>query len=1016
MLKPLALLLASWLATLPGWAVADATSPHFSIDPASPAIAGMLGPDDILVRGPAVKTQGTALGMQDNFGAGEFDNLNDFSYGKDVVRRAPRSSTLWFAVDRVAVGAPGSSVNVRARPDGPGAAGSIFVSLPPLASNDLHISHTSLGLAGGFFGDAIDGLELDSLPTGFSYFAIDALSFSNDFGAGTLASTIQVSRGNGVMGLFAGHAAMGLLAGDGIDGLVLDDSFEPGVLNPGRDKALLSLSAFSPSTFTFTGMDYLPGAAGQLSPSDVLFTDFSGSFELWAASADLGLLAYDNITAIDTIPEPATWALMAFGVAALVLWRRRALALALAAPLLASAASVPLFVGSCPPVLNSSGAVTLNDAPATKKTFRWQSVDSVLGDLDSGAVTATTWNYFPGGNGAPPRIVFVGSGGGLTAYGDVLLAPYNRGVVDVVKGGKRIRYLLTPATVLLSVDTNRNGRVEPVDDEAGKAAFTPTRGAVLMVNLDADGASATPDAGDNKIDANGDVDDITALLLQKSGLSKLPAGFEYALRLDKDVADRRARVFPQVTVGATEVIGPGAGAVSGAFKEHVLPAASVEGNGSLPFGMEGITYPAKDSSAPLDKAKNFDGIVDVELALRKVVGKSVIASDKVRLRATPWLMLGHGFKNQEVFVVKMDRGVAPNVNNNSPFITALKVALAAAGAVPLTEVKGSDYLDGIGRFDRWMQDEIEVGFVQSPGAKMHSVFDGPRDGSLNGYPKKELQKKETAAFQMAEVVFSSLNSFGNLEVTPRLTAEGKDWLLGRVYYGSTPGEQEPQKSLVDFLEAQVVQGPVALDSGWLFVGHVDEFISFVPFPNAAPGAKPFKVLLASPKRAFEILDAEKAAGRGGNRFIKPPMETIDALILARKDDNVTNATSWQKRIDGVKGVMKTRFGLVDADFIDVPVVFSPYGGASRASAYLPNMVNLLVVNGHLIPPEPFFAPFKDDFETKMVAVGYKKSGAAGATLHFLDSFIWYHDLKGQVHCGTNSRREIVALPNWWNQQ
>ena len=570
-----------------------------------------------------------------------------------MVTRDPKSSTLYFAVDRVAVGALGSSVNVRARPGGPGAAGSIFVSLPPAASNDLYLSHTTLGLTGGFFGDAIDGLELDSLPTPFTYFAIDALSFSNGFGAGTLASTIQVSRGKGVMGLFAGHAATGLLAGDGIDGLVLDDSFEPGVLNPGRDHALLSLSAFSPSTFTFTGMDYMPGAAGQLSPSDVLFTDFTGSFSLWAASADLGLLPYDNITALDTIPEPSSWALLAIGIAALVVRRRHALLLWLAAPLLASAASVPLFVGTGPPVANSSGAVTLNDDPANKKTFRWQSVDAVLGDLDSGPVTATTWNYFPGGNGAPPRIVFIGSGGGLTAYGDVLLAPYNRGVVDVVKGAKRIRYLLTPATVLLSVDTDRNGRVEPVEDEAGKTAFTPTRGAVLMVNLDADGTPGTQDAADDKIDANGDVDDITRLLLQKSGLPMLPAGFEYVLRLDKEVAARRARVFPQITVGAAEVIGPGAGAVAGSFKEYVLPAASVQGSGNLMYGMEGITYPAKDSAAPADPAKNFDGIVDVELALRKVVSKALIASDKVRLRATPWLMLGHGVRNQEVFVVNL---------------------------------------------------------------------------------------------------------------------------------------------------------------------------------------------------------------------------------------------------------------------------------------------------------------------------------------------------------------------------
>lgn len=36
------------------------------------------------------------------------------------------------------------------------------------------------------------------------------------------------------------------------------------------------------------------------------------------------------------------------------------------------------------------------------------------------------------------------------------------------------------------------------------------------------------------------------------------------------------------------------------------------------------------------------------------------------------------------------------------------------------------------------------------------------------------------------------------------------------------------QALQDFLSAQQVQAPVRLFSDWLFVGHVDEFLSFVP--------------------------------------------------------------------------------------------------------------------------------------------------------------------------------------------
>lgn len=39
------------------------------------------------------------------------------------------------------------------------------------------------------------------------------------------------------------------------------------------------------------------------------------------------------------------------------------------------------------------------------------------------------------------------------------------------------------------------------------------------------------------------------------------------------------------------------------------------------------------------------------------------------------------------------------------------------------------------------------------------------------------------------------------------------------------------KVVQDFLWAQSVQDPVALYSDWLYVGHVDEFMTFIPAPD-----------------------------------------------------------------------------------------------------------------------------------------------------------------------------------------
>lgn len=45
------------------------------------------------------------------------------------------------------------------------------------------------------------------------------------------------------------------------------------------------------------------------------------------------------------------------------------------------------------------------------------------------------------------------------------------------------------------------------------------------------------------------------------------------------------------------------------------------------------------------------------------------------------------------------------------------------------------------------------------------------------------------------------------------------------------------KALRDFLYAQRVQAPVELFSDWLMMGHVDEFMCFLPTPVKSDGEK-----------------------------------------------------------------------------------------------------------------------------------------------------------------------------------
>ena len=103
------------------------------------------------------------------------------------------------------------------------------------------------------------------------------------------------------------------------------DGYNPvpnGVLDPGLDLALFSVSTFSPSTFTQSGGSYTPGLPGFLSPADVLFTDFTGEFSLFAPAAELGLASDDELNALDTaIPEPLSLVVWSFLAIGLLGWR-----------------------------------------------------------------------------------------------------------------------------------------------------------------------------------------------------------------------------------------------------------------------------------------------------------------------------------------------------------------------------------------------------------------------------------------------------------------------------------------------------------------------------------------------------------------------------------------------------------------------------------------------------------------------------------------------------------------------
>ena len=271
----------------------------FSVDPASPLIDGSITPDDILSQssnGLVVVKQGSSMGLQDDFYGGVYDNLDAVSTGNDHI---DTNKPIYFSVDRVSVGVSGSDIYNQALPSVEDAARGIFQALPPVGSNTLF---TKLGTTAGFFGDDVDAFDFANNVSSPLYFSIDSLSASNGFGSGCNAANIYKDN---ISTVWHGYTSMGLYCGDDIDALAI---------NLQRNIALFSLSSFSASTFTFTGLDYQAGIKDHLSPADILFTDFNGRFSLWKPAATIGLLLTDNLDALALIPEPGTVSLLVAGL------------------------------------------------------------------------------------------------------------------------------------------------------------------------------------------------------------------------------------------------------------------------------------------------------------------------------------------------------------------------------------------------------------------------------------------------------------------------------------------------------------------------------------------------------------------------------------------------------------------------------------------------------------------------------------------------------------------------------
>lgn len=580
----------------------------------------------------------------------------------------------------------------------------------------------------------------------------------------------------------------------------------------------------------------------------------------------------------------------------------------------------------------------------------------------------------------------------------------------------------------IRADTNRDGvvDVQGSSDSADKATWTAERGGVFLPNIgDKTGRCANTDINRNPLS-----NDELAACSDASGHLLLAPEYVAPLRtlpmnLSSDAtaniyatprtAYERVRLFvldddtkPNVTESWRLV-----------DQEFIFNASQLA---------KGITL-GIDGREPVKDAAVWNGSVSVVF---KVTDRNQTATDNVALQIAPVLTHNH--------LQRVETVVSTSGNDSEPvqanFIRQIDEARVKAGVTkPLLLFNQSD--------DIWAQDFLEPAYASMPAPNGpiairvmlrsaqstrtggHQIFEQLRGPGVGGF---QPPIGTGGGFGHREI-----NSFGNLETIPPYTSKsGVKYPAGRIIMGKH-FDRLPAKNMLDFLQGQRLQTPLILETGWLVIGHVDEFVQFLPYNNELG----FTISISDTKSAIDLLKKASAAGHGelptvtftGDGAEAGSNSTIDQTLA---DKNFTTVNEYvQKHIDANLKTLLDEIPLDPKDVIYVPSLFRAsdfaggfgfgsgdglpsHGEDLRPGEYQvgslhPGSINGIVIGKTYVCPKPF-GPVIDgvDILAQAVEAAY---GRAGMNITYVDDYLSHHVGGGEVHCGSNTLRQTDLA--WW---
>ena len=554
--------------------------------------------------------------------------------------------------------------------------------------------------------------------------------------------------------------------------------------------------------------------------------------------------------------------------------------------------------------------------------------------------------------------------------------------------------------VRLLVDANRDGTVSDTgDDEAFRASWDATHGAVFLANVDDDDDDDALDGADDVV--NGDADAADLARVRVAPIAGLSEGSTGRLTLTGPETPT-VRVF-RVDDGAWRRLD---------LATETLSTADLRAGVEL--GVESSDFPTAD----------WAGEITLSLAVTR--GDEALGEDRAVLRVAPFVVSSSLDEATRIYATG-GGGVLPLAR----FINDLD-AITAEASLEFETVDGLDpeWRERDRGPDVWTEDYMEFGWTAMPGGEaprgMNVVMRTPRpDRRIAAWTRRDFVGPDrgyvwnhSRRYPTGRAHDPSLDSFGNLEVLPPYAGHP----LGRLFHGNV-AERSSDPVLREFLNAQRVQGPVLeVDTSWLLVGHVDEVVSFIP----ADSPRGWKMLVASPRAARAQLQALVAADPAngervmfqGKNWYRPeghPQEgraysaarTINS-ILADADLMAFNQGD-QAHIDMMRETLQAEAGLTDAEVIEIPFLMWEIENGQGA-AYMPGTVNLLLFGRNVVMARPHAAVIggADFMETHLTDL----MRAEGITVHFAEQWDILHTALGEVHCGTDALRRIPAQSVW----